>query len=83
MHDAAHAALRQDLEAFEDRTVGRCRQVAEGVAHEALEAGGAGVDQGFELVDVVFVEQGMDAEIDMRDSRILELQPVRPSCRPR
>ncbi len=67
MHDATHAAPRQDFEAFEHRAIGRRRQIAEGVAHETLEAGGAGVDQGVELVDVVFVEQGMDAEVDMRD----------------
>ena len=62
---AAHAEPRQDLEPLQHRPVGRRRQVAEGVSHEALEPAHPGARQIFEVVYVVLVEEAVNPIIDM------------------
>ncbi len=66
MHDDAQPEPGDDLEGFEHGAVAGGRQVAEGVAHEALEAGDAGLGERRQLVEVVLVEQPVDAVVDMR-----------------
>ncbi len=57
------AVARDDLEPLQHRARGGRGQVAEGVAHEALEGVGAGRDQPVELAKVVLREQAVEAEI--------------------
>ena len=62
----SQAILRNDLEAFEHGAGRRRRQVAEGIAHEAFEAGDAAVDQSLQVLDGVLRKQAVEAVIDVR-----------------
>ncbi len=66
VNGASQAELGEDLEAFEHRAVIGAGQVAGGVAEEELEADDAGLNQRFEVTEIVLAEKPVDTEVDDR-----------------